>query len=216
MDKKKISYIAVPAVLAGAMALVIFFAAAPAWKAGQAKWRAIWIMNTPEYSYQDVVEYQSDSFLPEQQTAGAGISGLAVGVQYGEIDCEKWDGSVPLYYGDSEELLEQGAGTYTGYGLPGEGTLILVGAHDTTYFSGLEKIEKGNVITIKTISGSFTYEVKEMEITDAAEASEKIAEVWEQGGTDQEELILYTCYPFGKTEDVRPQRYLIHAQRLTD
>lgn len=199
---KNMRYLIVPlgfTLLMAAMAAVCF---RPFIEAGAAEWKAVWVMNGPEY------EYGKNNLSAAEENKESWQKDLTVGTQYGEIcwETENETRKIPLYYGDREDILELGAGTYTGYGLPGEGTRILAGAHDTTYFSGLGELEPGDFVTVQTIGGSFTYEVTKTETADAAQA---FAE-----GENEEELILYTCYPFGETEHIRTQRYLVYAARI--
>lgn len=213
MKKKKMSYIIVPLAFTVLTGLILFFAAAPVWGEAKARWQAVWIMNAPEYSYEQAAAlYGQDGMDTGKQaeSAGAKLSRLTAGTQYGKIVCEKWAEEIPLYYGDSDDILKLGAGTYTGYGMPGEGKRILVGAHDTTYFSVLEETKEGDIITLHTIAGSFSYQVSRMEAVEAGQALQ------DMGQDSQEELILYTCYPFGETSGVRTLRYLVYAAPLQE
>ncbi len=194
-----VRYLIVPL---GFTLLAAVFAAAflrPFLKAAAAEWKAVWVMNGPEYNYEEnkllIGEGKKENWQED----------LTVGTQYGEIcwETENETKKIPLYYGDREDILDLGAGTYPGYGLPGQGTRILAGAHDATYFSGLGELKQGDLVKVYTIGNSFTYEVTKTEIADAAQAfAEK---------EEQEQLILYTCYPFGETEQTRTQRYLVYA-----
>lgn len=212
--KKGISYIVIPALFTVVAGVIFGFGIYPAAKAAEAKWRANWIMGAPEYAYQktdDSVFWATDgeNDLSEDGTTYPILS-LTAGTQYGEILWKKAEGSIPLYYGDSEAILELGAGTYTGYGVPGEGKRILIGAHDTTFFSGLQELEDGDIITLHTIWGSYEYKVTDTKIQDVTEALAENPEELE------EELILYTCYPFGETGKVRSERYLVYAGILSE
>lgn len=166
MSKRKtIFYAAVPTVFTGIMAVVFLLGILPAAKAAVYEWRGIWIMGAPEYTYSADNSLMNDEAGEKKQPGR-----LTVGTQYGELFCERIDWRVPLYYGDSEELLTLGAGTYTGFGIPGEGKRILVGAHDTTFFSALGQLETGDFIELDTIYGSFKYRVTHTDIADVSEA----------------------------------------------
>lgn len=160
-----------------------------------------------------VTEYESifitGSVQKEQvlQTANRPGENLQQGMQYGVIQCNQKALYAPLYYGDSEEILEKGAGTYMGYALPGEGKTILSGAHDSTYYGALEQIEPGDMIEINTYWGNYQYQVKKCKV---AEVSEEDAYAQEDG----ELLILYTCYPVGKDSQQRTKRLYVYAERI--
>ena len=66
------------------------------------------------------------------------------------MTCEQVGLDVPLYYGDSMEIMRVGAGQYQGSFIPGYGKTILLSGHNTTYSSPLQKIAVGDEVTIKT------------------------------------------------------------------
>ncbi len=157
-----------------------------------ATWKSIWVKGNPEYAYQKKTDLKE--FYPLQ------------GEQYGEIVCEEIQMRVPLYYGDSKDILAKGAGTYSGNSLPGQKGEILVGGHDTTYFAPLQFIENGMQISINTVYGNYAYEVKKTEIVDVLE--------YEALSDEEENLVLYTCYPFGSQNELREERFFVYAQRV--
>jgi len=124
---------------------------------------------------------------------------------YGTISCERIELSAPVYYGDNEEILESGVGNYVLSGVPGEGRPILMSAHDATFFAPLEIIEPGDEIVVTTDYGTYTYSVAS---TLVAEATDKTAYDLTQ---EKEQLILYTCYPFGQLVGMREERYFVYC-----
>ncbi len=129
------------------------------------------------------------------------------GAHYGNIRCERINLTVPLYYGDSDTILEKGAGQYVAGGLPGEGRPVLVGGHDTVYFAPLEYIKDGDIVQIDTNYGIFQYVVTDIKIAEADDAS-----AYPLYG-EKEQLILYTCYPFKDLLGNRSQRYFVYCDR---
>lgn len=203
-EKKWLLYGIIPVVFTLAACVIFFLGIYPTIRAAGSEWRAAWITGAPEYVYQQKKEEKmfenGSDMLPAKRPL--------VGNQFGEIRCGKLEGEIPLYYGDSEEILELGAGIYTGYGLPGEGKRILIGAHDTTYFAELDLLETGDEITVETAYGSYVYCVTR---TEAVDVGASVSETAQEG---TEELILYTCYPIGGTKERRSKRYLVYAQAL--
>jgi sortase A len=64
--------------------------------------------------------------------------------------------------GTDHESLKKGPGHYEGSGLPGEGHLIYVAGHRTTYlapFAGIDKIRVGDYIRFEVPYATFTYRV---------------------------------------------------------
>ncbi|MDD3173961.1 MAG: class D sortase [Herbinix sp.] len=141
---------------------------------------------------------QSEFQIPELDT------------QYGTITCDRIALTAPLYYGDGEYVLQNGAGQYSLSGMPGEGKPILIGGHDTTYFAPLESIAAGDMVSITADYGNFEYEVVG---TNIADVSDTTAYDLTQ---DKEQLILYTCYPFGAVTGDRSNRFFVYCNRISD
>jgi len=151
---------------------------------------------------------------PDSSSNGQAISLSDVqwpvfGDLYGELSCEAAGIDAPVYFGDSSEILRAGLGTYIGSFIPGYGKPILISGHDTTYFLPLQYVVKGDVFTFKT-----SYAVYEYEVTDVKVLKYNDASAFDLG-TDQEQLILYTCYPFDKIVGTKTDRLFIYAERIS-
>jgi sortase A len=106
--------------------------------------------------------------------------------------------------GTDEETLKKGPGHYIGSGLPGEGHLIYVAGHRTTYlapFAYINDIRVGDYITFEVPYGTFTYRVlRHYVVRDTA------VQVLQDHGT--EILRLQACHPrFFATH-----RYIVDAK----
>lgn len=132
-----------------------------------------------------------------------------INTQYGTISCEVIALTAPLYYGDNNYALQNGAGQYELSGLPGEGKPILVGGHDGTYFATLEDIAEGDVITVSTTYGEYEYQVSGIRIADKNDTTAYDMTL------DKEQLILYTCYPFGKLIGDREERFFVYGDLIS-
>lgn len=126
---------------------------------------------------------------------------------YARMSSKDLDISGDVFYGDSDDDFSKGLGQYAGSALFGCGKPILVGGHDTTYFAGLEKAKAGDKIEVQTNYGRYTYEVTETKVLKADD--EKAVDL----DSDDEELILYTCYPFGKVTSEREDRFFVYCKR---
>lgn len=106
--------------------------------------------------------------------------------------------------GTDHESLKKGPGHYVGSELPGEGHLIYVAGHRTTYlapFAAINNIRKGDYIRFELPYGTFTYRVTRHYVV----ADNAIA-VLQDTGT--EILRLQACHPrFFATH-----RYLVDAR----
>jgi sortase A len=131
------------------------------------------------------------------------------GTRYASMECKRVDLFAPVYYGDSDTAFENGAGQYPMSGLPGEGRPILIGGHDGTFFAPLEQLVPGDMIKLTTEYGSFDYKVTEVRIADAKDTT--AYDLTQQ----KEQLILYTCYPFGQLVGDRRNRYYVYCDILS-
>ena len=91
-----------------------------------------------------------------------------------------------IYFGDSNEILSKGIGHMTKSGLPGEGLTTILSGHNTGLFNELFDLVEDDKVTIETIYGKFTYEMKDRKIVDDS----KVDVLY-----NDYDLILYTCYP---------------------
>lgn len=117
------------------------------------------------------------------------------------VDCD-------VYYGDSESEFKKGAGTYKGAHIPGEGGTILMGAHTNTYFRDFESAQIGADVTFTTDYGEYHYTITDMKV-----ASDTDTTAYDLDA-DEENLIMYTCYPFG-TLTYTDQRYFIYCDYVS-
>ena len=110
--------------------------------------------------------------------------------QFGELiidDCQVY---AKLFFGDSSNSLKNGVGIYYGSAIPGYGRTILVAGHNNTYFNGLKYAQKGQIVRIRTNYGNYQYEITDTQVWDKDDRS-----AYDLSAAE-EQLILYTCYPF--------------------
>lgn len=165
---------------------------------------------------QPIYLQDEEGFLPtkveaENQPKTISLSNISYprySEQYGHLECKDLKIDAPVYWGDRSHLLSEGAGSYSGSLIPGIGGTILVGAHDTTYFSGLENVKKGNVFTFTTEYGIYTYKVTGTNIVDEGDCDK----AYDLSST-KEQLVLYTCYPFGKLNGTKKQRMFVYLDK---
>jgi sortase A len=108
-----------------------------------------------------------------------------------------------LVYGTSEADLAKGPGLYARDAVPGEGRLVYVAGHRTTYsapFAQINLLRRGDTITIRMPYGKFSYHVTGHRIVTATDVAVLRS-------TGREQLILQSCHPrFFATH-----RYLVYA-----
>lgn len=180
--------------------------------------------------YRDIIESVSTNFINTQPVYNHDKEGFTIaktdkkqqgktidlnqvvypkyGEQYGKLECSRLKINAPVYFGDGGMLLESGAGSYAGSMIPGMGRTILIGAHDTTYFLGLEKVKKGDVFTFSTEYGIYDYKVTDFKVYDE-NSYDKAYDL----RADKEKLVLYTCYPFGTLNGTKTQRMFVYLDK---
>lgn len=117
------------------------------------------------------------------------------------VDCD-------VYYGDSETEFQKGAGTYKGAKIPGEGGTILMGAHTNTYFRDFESAEIGADVTLVTSYGEYHYVITDMKVSTDTDTTAYDLDA------DEENLIMYTCYPFG-TLNYTDERFFVYCDYVS-
>lgn len=225
MVKALINYVVYPICFAGVGFGVIHFGIKPVMQAVDAKICMEIINGAPvaamdyELQFPALPEPGTNADDHEQQTEQASEEKESIkteilvkepdyGTQYGSISCEEIKLDAPLYYGDGDDLLRRGAGQYTGSAMPGSNGVSIIGAHDSTFFGPLEKVKVGSEVVITTNYGEFTYLVSGVKISKATDESAYQLE------TEEEQVILYTCYPFGTLSTNRDDRYYVYCSRV--
>ncbi len=143
-------------------------------------------------------------------TSSPDLSKPSENTRYATLVCDRLGINVPLYFGDSDMALLYGAGQYAGSSLPGYGSPILIGGHNTTYFSPLENVAVGDIFKIETNYGLYQYQVTSTSIVKDSDVDSAYSL---SGG---EQLILYTCYPFVTvTPGTKTQRMFVYANKIS-
>lgn len=134
----------------------------------------------------------------------------SLGTEYGTVIIDKFNVQARLIYGDSQEDLRVGVGQFNGSVFPGEEGTTLIGGHNTSDLAALDGVETNDTITIKTNYETYQYKVTSKQISrfDDKKAIESL-----YNKSDNNQLILYTCYPIdmvGLTDD----RLFVYAERV--
>ena len=127
---------------------------------------------------------------------------------YAYVKCQDIGLDCPVYMGSDNSILKLGAGQVTATYQPGFGSLIMIGAHNNTFFNCLKNIQTGTVITMETSYGTYTYQVNSTEVVDVTDKDAY------DFFTDHEQLLLYTCYPFDMLAST-DYRFMVHADLVS-
>lgn len=114
---------------------------------------------------------------------------------------------IVVVQGTDHESLKKGPGHYPGSYLPGQGRLVYIAGHRTTYlapFSHIDAIRTGDYVTLELPYGTFKYVVAGHRVVASTDIS-----VLKPG--HREVLILQACHPrFFATN-----RYLVYARPVS-
>lgn len=98
--------------------------------------------------------------------------------------------TISVAYGVEENTLEKTPGWLTTSALPGEdGMCVVYGHRNRNHLKVLEKVERGNAITVTMDGAGYTYTVSDITIY---ESTDDLRLPLVDGRT----LVLVTCYPF--------------------
>jgi sortase A len=129
---------------------------------------------------------------------------LGTGDPVGRIVIGRIGLKMVVVQGTDDETLKKGPGHYLQSGLPGEGALIYIAGHRTTYlapFAAIDAIKIGDYVTLSVPYGTFTYRVFRHYVVPADQLS-----VLQNHG--REILRLQACHPrFFATH-----RYIVDAK----
>lgn len=93
--------------------------------------------------------------------------------------------------GTDHDSLKRGPGRYLGSSMPGEGELVYVAGHRTTYgapFSRIDRLKKGDRVFVDLPYGNFEYAITGTRIVTASQTSVLRSKGFEQ-------LALQACHP---------------------
>jgi sortase A len=130
----------------------------------------------------------------ERQVAAAATAyrrTLRTGDPVGKLKIGRIGLSMVVVQGTDHETLKKGPGHYVQSGVPGEGHLIYVAGHRTTYlapFADINDIRVGDYVTFAVPYGTFTYRVRRHYVVPADQLS-----VLRDHG--REVLRLQACHP---------------------
>ena len=128
------------------------------------------------------------------------------GTKYATIEIPKIDVNLPVYFGDTLEILKNGVGHSSGSYFPGEGgSIIYMGHNSKKVFRRFSELQKGNEIIVKANYGEYKYKIYDMQLIKETDVDKLPIQ------KDKEILMIYTCYPFNNI-GYATQRYVVDAE----
>lgn len=115
----------------------------------------------------------------------------SIGDGFGRIEVPRLDLRMVLVYGTDPEPLKRGPGLDPRTFFPGQGQLIYIAGHRTTYgapFSKIDELRRGDLVRIEVPYATFTYTVTGSRIVPATDLSVLRSKGYEQ-------VALQACHP---------------------
>lgn len=128
------------------------------------------------------------------------------GTKYATIEIPKIGVNLPVYYGDTLEILKNGVGHSSGSYFPGEGgSIVYMGHNSKKVFRRFSELQIGDTIKVTTTYGEFNYRIYDMQLINETETDKLPIQ------KEKEILMVYTCYPFNNI-GYATQRYVVYAE----
>lgn len=129
------------------------------------------------------------------------------GSNYGTLKIGSLNIELPIYYGETKEILKRGVASNTN--MPGENKRIIMSAHNSSKFlKNIKDIKNDELIKIETTYGKFEYQVFKTEVLNEDEF-DKLSK------SDKELLVIYTCYPFDEVI-YSNKRFIVYAYLIEE
>lgn len=128
----------------------------------------------------------------------------------GYIEIPKIDVNLPIFHGVNEDVLKRGVGHIETTPLPvgGEGNHSVLSAHrglpSAKLFTDLDKLEIGDVFTIKMLTEILVYKIDQIKVVEPTDTQDLQAELGE------DYITLITCTPYA----VNTHRLLVRGTRV--
>jgi sortase A len=135
--------------------------------------------------------------------AAAAEPPLVEGGPIGEIRIPRLGLAVMVLQGDSTAVLRHAVGHLAETALPGESGNVVLAGHRDTFFRPLASVQVGDVITLNTRGGAFTYRVESTSVVPPGDLQVLRP-------TGRRTLTLITCFPFGFIGSA-PNRFIVRA-----
>ena len=132
------------------------------------------------------------------------------GAMLGYVEIPSIDVYLPIYYGTSKEVLDEGAGLVGNTSLPvgGNGTHAVISAHtgmaSKKLFTDLDLVNEGDIFFIHVLNQNFAYQADQIKVV----LPEETEDLYIQEGKDY--VTLLTCTPFG----INDHRLLVRGERI--
>ena len=217
--KKLPAYFIVPAIFAVLGYGALRVALAPVWNLGVSIASLVIADDAPNFNPELSSTYNPEAEKPSDAPEDSEDDAISIddidlpsdGERYANVTCERIGLDSPVYWGDSSAILRNGAGHSKFSFLPGFGRIIVLSAHNTSFFKPLKDIEEGDVITLDTNYDTYKYNVTSVKVMHEDDLGKKIENMLLE---EKETLMLYTCYPFHAISGRKTKRLVVLGERI--
>lgn len=209
--KRLMAYFYMPLIFTVIGYAILYVACAPVIELASTIGTMILVKDVPSFQTELGSIYEGVTFQIDSQPETVSVKEVewpTIGKQYGKLSCDRIGLETPVYFGDSNAILKNGAGQYHGTFLPGYGKPIMLCAHNTTFFAPLQNVETGDIFTFTTNYGIYQYQVTGTRIADHNDST--AYDLLQ----DNEQLIMYTCYPFERMVGTKTDRLFVYADKI--
>ena len=154
--------------------------------------------------YQDYESKQLDAVLRGAQPAAPARAVAGERRVLGRLEIPTLGVSTIVREGEDARTLQLAVGHIAGTALPGAAGNVGLAGHRDTFFRRLREIDRGDVIRLVAVEGTYTYVVDSTEIVDPDD-------LWVLDPTPEPSLTLVTCYPFTYLGSA-PERFIVRAR----
>jgi sortase A len=154
--------------------------------------------------YQDYESRQLDAVLRGARPAATAATPAVTRRVLGRLEIPTLGLSTIVREGEDARTLQLAVGHIAGTSLPGAPGNMGLAAHRDTFFRRLGEINRGDLIRLVAVEGTFTYAVESTEIVDPDD-------LWVLDPTPEPSLTLVTCYPFTYI-GTAPERFIVRAR----
>jgi sortase A len=155
------------------------------------------------YQTIELRRFERERQAPAVEPALASEPPLVEGGPIGEIRIPRLHLAAVVAEGDSPAVLRVAVGHLAETALPGQPGNVVLAGHRDTFFRPLKGVQVGDLITLDTRGGAFTYRV-------ASTAVVPPSDLQVLRPTARHTLTLITCFPFAYIGSA-PNRFIVRA-----
>ncbi len=124
----------------------------------------------------------------------------------GELEVPRLGVQTMVVQGDSPKILRRAVGHIVETAMPGDQGNVTLAGHRDTFFRPLRNIRRGDTVTLKTLEGTFQYQVESTTVVPPSDL-----QVLQPSA--ERTLTLITCFPFYYVGPA-PNRFIVLARQM--